>query len=225
MRYSHLAMMVISVLVGMVICSNAFADSGFSCGPSDINEPYREYLKPPCYHDTWNLSSRDNCENFCKASTYCELYEDSQRTVLSGFWRESSTWHDDIRAECTESCMADKALCDANDTECLQMYIPKDTDCSQFANSEDQEYCEANCVNHILTSECGRICLESRGCINDSHNNYCSNLCTESYCASIPLDYQTRWNVFGVLMTLLAAMSCIILIVMHRNNKKQDSES
>ena len=60
---------------------------------------------------------------------------------------------------------------------------------------------------------------------NDICRVLCSENCYDSYCASIPMNYDTKWSIFGVLMTLLAAASLIILVFVHRNNNTQtDSE-
>ena len=215
MRYSQLVMMVISVLVAVVASSNAFADTGFACGPRDYNNTYVEHLnKPWCYPNSM-YSSRIDCRDSCKASAYCEF-------EMNGFWYESSDWHEKIIQECKSSCTEEQKQCAPNDLECLNWYKPLDIDCSLTTNPEDESDCNLRCVDNILTSECGKECLQN-ACSDISSEAFCSNLCTNSYCASIPMHYETRWSVFGVLMTLLAAMSGIILIVMHRKRKDQDS--
>ncbi|MBQ9818406.1 MAG: hypothetical protein IJM59_13215 [Proteobacteria bacterium] len=202
--------------------STAWADAGPACGPNY----YEEYdHERHCLNNSWYLPL-DECHDFCMNSDYCTLYQDNQRTVFGGFWQGAfpSSAFDDLKNRCTEQCTNLKAQCSSNNQECLARFLPQDPDCSQLTNVQENEYCSANCINTILTSECGRNCMKDAD-KNDICRVLCSENCYDSYCASIPMSYDTKWSIFGVLMTLLAAASLIILVFVHRNNNTQtDSE-
>ncbi len=217
MRHSIIWIAVLIILTAGLACTNAFADTGFACGPRyDENSEYREHLNQySCYRNSM-FNSQSSCREFCSFSSYCDA------NLLRGFWHESSEWHQDIIDICKSSCLGKKNQCAPYDTECLQKYVPQEIDCSQITDFEEWEYCNNNCNDNILTSECGKECLHA-ACSDTNSDAYCNNLCTDNYCASIPLHYETRWSVFGILMTLLAVMSGVILIVMHRKRKDQDA--
>ena len=223
MRRSYLLTITISILFTALSGTFAFADSGFNCAPT-----YDGDYATLCNNNPDNLSESE-CRNYCLNSDYCTSSQIGQRTVFGGFWRDYGWARKMI--DCREACYSERNLCNSTDQACLNKYVPQSIDCSLLTDEIDQEYCKSNCLDNILTSECGRSCLKNGietasigGCMEDSP---CSNLCTDHYCASIPMEYETKWSVFGILMILLAAMSGIILVVMHKkgNPKTEDSHS
>lgn len=234
MRYSFVAqhghkraigLAFAAAMVVLLAGSYAFADVGPSCGRSYDHHPR-------CVENPYHLTATE-CFNFCEKSEYCKPYEDDTKSNFSGFWNIPWVSHYELSA-CEEECKAEKAQCAIGDEECLARFEPENIDCSTLSD-DAKDWCDSYCVNSILTSECGRSCLKNG--IDEEHsvlnsvngcqqNNYCSsNLCNESYCAAIPVKYETRWSIFGVLMALLAAFTGIILVVMHKNDRAEDKRS
>lgn len=222
MRRSYLLTFTISILLTALPGTFVFADVGLHC------TPYQGDNEPSCNYNPYNLSENE-CRTYCENSDYCMLTQDGQRNVFGGFWRDYGSYS--RVADCRDECNHQKDLCDPTDQACLDKYIPQSIDCSLLTNETDQDYCKSNCIDNILTSECGRSCLKDGiesssigGCQEDTS---CSDLCVDHYCASIPMKYETKLSVFWILMILLAAMSSIILVVMHKkgNPKTEDSHS
>lgn len=230
---------VLSLIFLAIPLNTARADCGPFGGGMDNRYSY-------CEPNPLNFSKTE-CRALCENSEYCMLYQDEKRTIFGGYWRYKSSngYEDGDQYQCQKACTIQKNECDENDNECLARFIPQDTDCTQLTDTADQEYCNQNCINNILTSECGRNCLKNgienvsiddgnsgspeniitsiAGCRND-FPYYCSALCINNYSDSIPMDYKERWSILGILVALLAAMSITVLAVIHRRNNTQSAD-
>ena len=209
---------ILSISLPAFSGNTAWADTGPGCGPNHYNEHH-------CINNTWYLPQNE-CRDFCVNSDYCTLYQDSQRTVFGGCWQGASpsSLFDELKNRCTEQCTTLKEQCDSNNQNCLNEFLPQDPDCSQLTNVQEKSYCSENCINTILTSECGRKCMKDAD-KSEICDIFCSEQCYDNYCASIPMNYNTKWSIFGALMTLLAAASLIILVFVHRNNKVTEDKN
>ena len=234
---------VFTLCVVMLSGTSAFADAGFTCSPSSYHENFYDLWSNDfvCLYNPLHLSM-DECSDLCWNSDYCKIYEDESRSIFGGFWRISDKWmkYESFWPDlCATNCNRLKEQCAPNDQDCLARFIPQNIDCSLLTDKEDYDYCNQNCVDNILTSECGSSCLKN-GFNKDSgdtyyvdgckaSNQFCSLLCEEGednyHCASIPMNYDTKWSVFGILMAFLAAMSGLIIVVMHRDSKSQNQDN
>ncbi|MBR4986682.1 MAG: hypothetical protein IKY83_13195 [Proteobacteria bacterium] len=217
----------VSVLFMFIVGSYAFADVVPSCGTCG-GKGYRGY--DACRNNTYYLS-RSECHAFCEHSEYCKPYADERKSVFGGFWSLPDSYLPEVYA-CRDECMAQKKQCDADDQACLDRFVPEVIDCALLTSDSEKRWCNAHCVDSILTSECGRSCLKNGvenaliapipGCQNTS---YCASFCDETYCASIPMNYETKWNIFGILMALLAVFTGVMLCVIHKKDKAKDKLS
>ena len=221
MRRLSLLSLILGALLTTWMGSSAFADSGPGCGPGSY---YRDF---ECYPNSYQLT-QDACEDFCMNSEFCAPYQDHNKTVFSGFWRISSDWHNDVMQACEAECTVQKKACDASDQNCLARFEPKSIDCLQLTDEEEQAYCNDMCRDSILTSQCGLTCLkngiEMSGLSGCAGSGYCNNLCNESYCAAIPMEYETKWSVFAVLMTLLTLFCGVVIVFLNKNSAEQTED-
>ena len=221
----HRSLLMIVIVGSLAVCfsSVAFADMAPICSFGGGNNHHDAY-EQSCHYNPYNLT-KDQCIDYCKNTEFCKMYQDEDKTVFGGFWRDALN-----STACERECRQQSLQCDPNDQECLKRFIPDEIDCAQLTDESDQQWCEINCLNNILNSECGRSCLRDgiENGIEFEHldgcqtNDYCSNLCTDYYCASIPLQYETKWSVFGAMLTLLTVLCGVILFVINRRRKPED---
>ena len=233
MRYSKPLTIAASLLLTLLSAGSALADAGVSCGP---NGPEEDHIYDNRYPNPLSLTEAE-CRDLCQISEYCKMYKDNQREVFGGIWRyNDSNWHSHMENDCITVCNEQQAACAPNDQACLAQFIPEDVNCDLLQNEEDRDYCQNKCQDEyykILTSECGRSCLQN-GIEGKTHDygcrdvdEYCMNLgATDAYyCKAIPLEYSTKWSIFGILMGFLACFSGIILIVLHRQKTESDNKN
>ena len=223
---------IFSSLLTIAFCSCAFADVAPTCGG-------RGYDNRFCPDNPYHLT-KNECIDFCENSEYCKVYQDGSKTVFGGYWRlsdQSEGYYFESMESCKVACEYEKEKCNSNDQACLSQFYPENTDCSQLTDENDRNWCHNNCIDSILTSQCGKSCLRNGmknavyfispdgtvnyrdigGCVNEyGPTLYCSEICDENYCASIPLEYDTKWSAFGALLTFLTVLCGVILFVINR---------
>ena len=233
--------MFVSGLFAFFFSASAFADVAPTCGGGGEGRFYY-----PCHDNPYHLT-KNGCIDVCQNSDYCKPYQVEGKTVFGGFARISDVeWYN--VEDCEKACNYEKEKCDENDQNCLRPFMPDIINCESLTDEFDQKWCNEHCVDSILTSECGRSCIkngmedgflalssgdlifgkiEGLDCYYEAGygNQYCYNLCTDDYyCSSIPLEYDTKWSVFGALMTLLSVLCGIILFVVNKKRKPEDED-
>ncbi|MBR4986736.1 MAG: hypothetical protein IKY83_13465 [Proteobacteria bacterium] len=228
---------MISSLSAVLFSASAFADVAPLCGLGGGGNRLDNWCQDNQYHLTKN-----GCIDTCQNSEYCKVYQVEGKNIFGGFWRFGDTPLD----SCEEACNYEKDKCDVDDQDCLSRFIPEEIDCSILTDEEDQKWCNQYCAQSILNSECGKTCLkdgvkhaylyeldgekqfgeiEGLECTTEDGYayQYCASICSDDYyCASIPLKYETKWSVFGALLTFFTVLCGMVLVIVNRKRKDEN---